>query len=627
LTELSYREVNDNILQALKPPRPGYYFLMAFLGAVITWAIFCWIYQVKKGLVVAGINIPVGWGVYIANFVFWVGIAHSGTLISAILHLVRSKWRTAVSRSSEAMTIFAIMTAGLFPLVHLGRVWVFYYIIPYPSQRRLWPNFISPLVWDVVAVGTYFTVSLIFFYVGLIPDLAAARDRVESELGANHPKTKFYRYLSIGWSGSGSQWLHHGRGYLYFAALATPLVVSVHSVVSWDFATSMETGWHTTLYAPYFVAGAIFSGLAMVLALTIPMRKVFHLERLLHIGQLEQVARTMIVTGVIIGYSYAVENFTAWYSGEIFERQFIQWRATASWITWIFWMLPVLNFLLPVTFIFPRLRRNFTYLFVASILVIVGMWLERVVIVTSSTAHDYLPHTWSTYAPTWVEISITAGSFAFFFFWFFLFAKLFPVIAISDVKEGMEQERATPRDLKQIVRQVINVRKSPEGVLAIFKETGALVEALKRAAKSSDQLEVYSPMRITETDKMLGRRRSPVRVWTFFGALCGLAGGFALAIGAASSFGLIVGAKHPVSLIPYCIVGFEGTVLLGSIANLMAVLFYAKLGPAKTPPWYDGRFSLDRYGLYVACARDKFEEVKEMLSEANPEEIRFVHEV
>ena len=262
--KLTYGQISDDVLMATEPPRRLYYGVMAMFVVGFGWAFTCWMYQVKMGMGVTGLSIPVGWAVYIVNFVFWVGIAHSGTLISAILHLVRSRWRTAIARSAEAMTVFAVLTAGLFPLIHLGRLWVFYYIIPYPSQRQLWPNFMSPLVWDVVAVGTYFIVSSIFWYVGLIPDLAAARDRSELQFGRDHPRTRLYRKFALGWCGSGNQWRHYGRAYLFFAALATPLVISVHSVVSWDFAMSLLPGWHTTIFPPYFVAGAIHSGLAMV---------------------------------------------------------------------------------------------------------------------------------------------------------------------------------------------------------------------------------------------------------------------------------------------------------------------------------------------------------------------------
>jgi molybdopterin-containing oxidoreductase family membrane subunit len=412
VAQLRYGAINDDVLNAMGKPRLGYFFALAFLGALVGWAALCWVYQIQLGMGVTGLNRPVGWAVYITNFVFWVGIAHSGTLISAILYLLRANWRDAVSRSAEAMTIFAIMTAGLFPLVHLGRLWAFYYIIPYPSQRQLWPNFISPLVWDVCAVSTYFTVSLIFWYIGMIPDLAAARDRYQAEPGPTGLRARIYGILSLGWSGSGSQWRHYGRSYLFFAALATPLVISVHSVVSWDFAMSLLPGWHSPIFPPYFVAGAIHSGLAMVLTLLIPMRKLLHLERLIELHHFEMLAKTIILTGSIVGYAYLVEGFTAWYSGDIFEWQLFVWRFNGP-AAWMYWMCVICNVLIPQLFVLKKVRTSIAWLFAISLAVNVGMWLERLMIIFSSLAHDFLPQNWGSYFPTWVEASITWDPSAF----------------------------------------------------------------------------------------------------------------------------------------------------------------------------------------------------------------------
>ncbi len=624
MTTLSYREINDDVLGPLRPPSTLYYFVVMFLSLGIGWGAFCWMYQVKTGMGVAGINHPVGWGAYICNFVFWVGIAHSGTLISAILYLVRSRWRTAVSRSSEAMTIFAVMTAGLFPLVHLGRVWVFYFILPYPSQRQLWPNFISPLVWDVVAVSTYFTVSSIFFYVGLIPDVAAARDRSVEVLGTNHPRSQLYRILALGWSGSGNQWRHHGRGYLFFAALATPLVISVHSVVSWDFAMGLLPGWHATIFAPYFVAGAIHSGLAMVLTLLIPMRRIFRLEKLITVDHFEAVAKTMLVTTLIVGYAYVIEPFIAWYSGDIFEQQFSLWRMT-GWIAWLYWILPLLNVLIPLTFVFRRVRRNLVALFAVSIFVNIGMWLERLFIVIGSTAHDFLPHNWDSYFPSWVEISITAGSFAFFFFWFFVFSKVLPTIPLSDVKEDIQKRKEKRPDDELQGRQVSSVRESRHGVVAVYAKPAELPEAVRKMREASfHHIETYSPMRLLNTEPAMGRGRSPVRFWTLVGALSGMIGGFSLAILSAKVNGLIVGGKHPVSIIPYCVVGFEGTILLGTIANFIGLIVHSHMGSPKVPPWYLTEFTRDRFGLFVSCDADSFESVKSLLSSTGAEDVRVI---
>jgi len=425
------REIDDQVLASLGRPSVGYgallgLFLLFLLAGAIAFA-----YQVAVGMGVTGLSVPVSWATYITNFVWWIGLAHSGTLISAILFLFRTKWRNGINRAAEAMTIFAIMTAGLFPLIHLGRVWVFYWILPYPNWRHLWPNFKSPLVWDVIAVSTYFIVSVLFFYLGLLPDLASARDRTPPG-----PRKDIYRVLSLGWTGRYEQWRHYARGYLALAALATPLVISVHSVVSWDFAMSLLPGWHTTIFAPYFVAGAIHQGLGMVIILMIPLRRALRLERLLPIYYFEQMALLMILTGSIIAYAYVVEAFTSWYSADTFERQFALFRAFGHQpYLPLFWTMILLNVGVPYTFFFKKLRTNWRYLFWASILVNVGMWIERFVIIVVSLAHGFLPSSWGLYAPRPVEILITLGSFGFFLFLFLSFVKLFPSIPMSELKE------------------------------------------------------------------------------------------------------------------------------------------------------------------------------------------------
>ncbi|MBI3087108.1 MAG: polysulfide reductase NrfD, partial [candidate division NC10 bacterium] len=361
------------------------------------------------------------------------GIAHSGTLISAILYLFRARWRTAVYRSAEAMTVFAIMTAGLFPLIHLGRPWYFYWLLPYPNQRNLWPNFQSPLLWDVVAIGTYMTVSVTFFFIGLIPDLATARDQ------ATGWRRLFYGILSLGWRGSDREWRHYRSGYLFFAALATPLVVSVHSVVSWDFAMSIVPGWHSTIFAPYFVAGAIHSGLAMVITILLPLRRIFRLEAYLLPRHFENLAKLIIVTGLIVGYAYLVEFFLAWYSGNVYEHAVFLDRATGHYAP-EFWIMVTFNAVLPLLFFIRRVRTSPAWLLGISLGINIGMWFERFVIIVASLAHSYIPFSWGLYRPTWVELSITAGSFAWFLFWFLLFAKFLPSVSMTEVKEQIPEE-------------------------------------------------------------------------------------------------------------------------------------------------------------------------------------------
>ncbi|HOK53265.1 MAG TPA: polysulfide reductase NrfD [Armatimonadota bacterium] len=422
------RHIDEQVLASLGKPSRGYLlFLLACIIFILLGGI-AYLFQYFLGMGVAGLNVPVSWGVYITNFVFWIGIAHSGTLISAILYLFRTSWRNAVNRSAEAMTVFAVLTAGMFPLIHLGRVWVFYWLLPYPNTMHLWPNFKSPLVWDVVAVTTYFTVSLLFFYVGMIPDLATARDRTSGW------RRSMYTMLSLGWTGRYDQWRHYARVYLALAALATPLVISVHSVVSWDFAMSILPGWHTTIFAPYFVAGAIHSGLAMVITLLIPLRRILGLERIITMRHFESMALLMILTGLIVGYSYGSEAFIAWYSGEIFERQFLHWRAFGAYAPF-FWLMVGFNVALPMTFFSKRLRTNIVWLAVVAVLVNVGMWFERFVIIVTSLSNGFLPSSWGLYVPTIVEFLITLMSFGFFLFLFLSFVKLFPAVAMSELKE------------------------------------------------------------------------------------------------------------------------------------------------------------------------------------------------
>jgi molybdopterin-containing oxidoreductase family membrane subunit len=426
----SYSNVNRQILGTLSPPRLPYYMVLAICITGILLGVACWGYQIATGLGAAGVMHPVNWGTYLVNFVFWIGIAHSGTLISAILFLLRARWRTPIARSAEAMTVFAVATAGLFPFIHLGRVWIFYWILPYPNQRNLWPNFQSPLIFDMVAISTYLTVSLLFWYTGLIPDLAAVRDRAQGI------RRKIYGFFSLGWLGSHNQWRHYGAAYLFFAALATPLVISVHSVVSWDFALSIVPGWHSTIFAPYFVAGAIHSGLAMVLTLLIPLRRFFRYENLITLRTLESIAKTIIFTGLIVGYAYGVEYFIAWYSGNMVERDTFLWRAIGDYAPQ-FWVMVICNSVLPLLFFFKRIRTSLAWLWGIAILLNVGMWYERFVIIVGSVAHDFIPNAWGLYSPSWIELGIMLGSFSLFFFLFLLFVKFLPSVSITEIKEGL----------------------------------------------------------------------------------------------------------------------------------------------------------------------------------------------
>jgi Ni/Fe-hydrogenase subunit HybB-like protein len=427
-TALTYSEVDRTILDTLSPPSGGYWLLIMLLVLGVLGGAACWTYQIFVGIGAGGQNHPVMWGTYIINFVFWVGIAHSGTLISAILYLFRAGWRNPIARAAETMTVFAVSIAGLFPFIHVGRVWVAYYMLPYPNQRNLWPNFQSPLVFDMVAISTYLTVSVLFWYTGMVPDLARARE------AAGGLRKKVYSIISLGWTGKHEQWRHYARGYLFFAALATPLVVSVHSVVSWDFALSVVPSWHSTIFAPYFVAGAIHSGLAMVLTLLIPLRKIFHYEKIITMNVLENVAKTIVFTGLIVGYSYGMEHFLAWYSNNTIEQTTFLWRAFGHYRV-EFWIMILCNTMIPLLFFFRKIRTSIPWLFGISILINIGMWYERFVIVVTGVAHDYIPHAWGLYRPSGIELGILVGSFCLFFLFFSLFVKHLPSVSMTEMKE------------------------------------------------------------------------------------------------------------------------------------------------------------------------------------------------
>ena len=430
----THAEVTRDVLGTLKTPSRGYY--MALFGAVFMFLIglFTFTMLLKDGLGLAGYTPPVMWSVYITTFVFWIGIGHAGTLISAILFLFRSPWRTVVYRSTEAMTVFAVMTAALFPIIHIGRQWIFYWLLPYPNQRFLWPNFKSPLLWDVFAITTYFTVSTTFLIVGLVPDVAAIRDKVSGW------RRWIYSQLCLGWTGADSQWRHYTRGYLYLAALATPLVLSVHSVVSWDFAMSIIPGWHGTIFAPYFVAGAIYSGIGMVLTLLIPLRKVLHLEHMITDYHFDNLGKLTLLTGSILFYAYAMEYFVAWYSGNIFEQTTF-WRRAFGPMWWAGWTMIICNAGVSQLLWFRKIRTNLTSLFIISLFINLGMWFERFVIIASSLSNDYNPYAWAVPAVTWADWGILIGSFGWFLMYFLLFARTFPVVAIQEIKEMIPYPR------------------------------------------------------------------------------------------------------------------------------------------------------------------------------------------
>lgn len=423
--------LSEQLLSVVWKPRSRMWWAaFAVTGAGTALLAITVIYTIVTGIGVWGNNIPVGWAFGIINFVFWVGIGHAGTFISAILLLLEQRWRTSINRFAEAMTIFAVMQAGLYPLLHLGRPWFAYWLIPYPSTLQVWPQYKSALPWDAAAIFTYFTVSLVFWYLGLIPDFASLRDRAPTR-----GRRVVYGVLSLGWRGSARAFRHYRLLYGLLAGLATPLVISVHSIVSSDFATALVPGWHATIFPPFFVAGAIFSGFAMVLTLLLPARRVFHLDNVITQRHIDNLSKLTLVTAWIVIYAYIIEFFAAWYSGSEYEiHQFFVARPTGP-NAGVFWAQMFCNVLVPQLLWSSRVRRNAVLLWIISILVNVGMWAERFVIIVLSLQREFLPSGWHAFRPTWVDVSMFAGTISFFLLLFLVFLRLFPFIPVAEVKE------------------------------------------------------------------------------------------------------------------------------------------------------------------------------------------------
>jgi Ni/Fe-hydrogenase subunit HybB-like protein len=426
----SNEAITDDLLDAVLHPPPWMTPALAVTG-LGSLALFAFVaYTLVTGIGVWGNDVPVAWAFAITNFVWWIGIGHAGTFISAFLLLLEQQWRTSINRFAEGMTLFAIVQAGLFPLLHLGRAWFFYWLIPYPSTMRVWPNFRSSLPWDVVAVTTYFTVSLLFCYLGLVPDLAAMRDRASERW-----RRRIYGVFAMGWSGSALEWSRHRAAYGLLAGLATPLVISVHSIVSMDFAIAVLPGWHSLIFPPYFVAGAIYSGFAMVLTLMLPARRLYGLGHVITNKHLDNMGKMLLTTGWIVTYSYIVEHFCAWYSGDAFERHtYLVDRPFGPYAV-CFWTVVVCNCVVPQALWWKRVRTTPVFLWVASLFIQVGMWLERFMLIVTSQHADFLPSSWAGYRPSFVDVGILAGTISFFLFLFLLFLRVVPFIPVGELKE------------------------------------------------------------------------------------------------------------------------------------------------------------------------------------------------
>ena len=441
----SLHDISEDIARPIETnPNKWWWALFATSVLAMLWGFGCIFYTIGTGVGVWGLNNTIGWAWDITNFVWWVGIGHAGTLISAVLLLFRQKWRLSINRSAEAMTIFAVVQAGLFPLIHMGRIWVGYWVFPLPNQYGpLWVNFNSPLLWDVFAISTYFSVSLVFWYMGLIPDFALIRDRAIKPV-----MKKVYTILSFGWSGTAKHWQRHEVMSLVLAGLCTPLVLSVHTIVSMDFATSVIPGWHTTIFPPYFVAGAIFSGFAMVQTLLLVMRKVVNMESYITLQHIEMMNIIIMVTGSIVGIAYITELFMAWYSGVEYEQYAFLNRATGPY-WWSYWAMMTCNVISPQLMWIKSLRRNIVFTFILSIFVNIGMWFERFVIIVTSLHRDYLPSSWSMFSPTFVDIGIYIGTIGFFMVLFLLYSRTFPVIAQAELKTILKSSSDTYKKEKK----------------------------------------------------------------------------------------------------------------------------------------------------------------------------------
>ncbi len=548
--------------------------MLGLFGISIAWLFW-------EGTGIWGNNVPVAWGWPIVNFVFWVGIGHAGTLISAVLFLFRQKWRTSINRAAEAMTIFAVMCALVFPGIHVGRPWIAYWMFPVPNQMDMWPQFRSPLMWDVFAVSIYFTVSLIFWYLGLVPDLATIRDRATTK-----GRQIVYGLLAMGWRGSHRQWVHYERAYLLLAGLATPLVLSVHSVVSFDFAVSKLPGWHTTIFPPYFVAGAIFSGLAMVMTLMLFCRVVFKMEHIINMLHFDRMAKLILLTGTLVGYAYTTEFFIAWYSGNTYEYFTFLNRAQGPF-AWAYWIMFSCNVFVPQIFWFKKARSNIAILFVVSILVNVGMWFERFVIVATSLHRDFLPSSWDYFTPTFWDISTFIGSFGLFFTLFCLFVRFLPMVAMAEVKGVLPQAHPHPdeeerTDYSAIVKPVGDSRDvDPDvrGILAQFESPTLLQRACQRVREAGfTKWDAHTPFPVHGLERAMGLKRSWVPIFVLVMGLSGAAIGMLLQWWVSEiAYPLVVSGKPFFSWPAFIPITFECGVLGGAAGALLGFLIFSKL--------------------------------------------------
>ena len=510
LNDKSYHTISEDIARPIEGRASRAWWIAFGITLLATlWGVWAIWVTLRDGIGAWGLNKSVGWAWDITNFVWWIGIGHAGTLISAVLLLFRQQWRVAINRSAEAMTIFAVLQASIFPILHLGRPWLLHFNLPIPNQYgSLWDNFNSPLLWDVFAIATYFSVSLVFWWVGLLPDFAMLRDRTLKPF-----QKKIYSLLSFGWSGRAKDWQRMEETMLLLAGIATPLVISVHTIVSFDFATSVVSGWHTTIFPPYFVAGAIFSGFAMVSLLLIILRKVCKLETYITLKHIKLMNTVMLVAGSIVAVAYLTEFFMAMRSHSEFEKYIFLNRATGDY-AWAFWTMIICNIVLPQLLWFKKLRRSIAFSVCVALVVCVGMWFERFVIIVTSLHRGYLPSSWTMFSPTWVDIGIFVGTLGFFFLLFLLYARSFPMIAQAEVKGGRSQ-------VSGLRSQVSGDRC--QGVVIILDTPDSLLDKIKELKSDSKEIqEVYTPFYVHGLAEALGLKRTRLGKATFLYGLIGL---------------------------------------------------------------------------------------------------------
>ncbi len=604
-----FDKLSQQISEITENGQPGWWW-PAFLTttALLCGGIIAASYLISTGVGVWGSNNPVNWAFDITNFVFWIGIGHAGTLISAILFLFRQKWRTSINRFAEAMTIFAVMCAFVYPGIHVGRFWYVWFSLPLPNANHIWPNFRSALLWDFFAISTYFTISLIFWYIGLIPDLGTLRDRAQSRR-----RQVIFGFLALGWRGSTRHWRHYEVAYLMLAGLSTPLVLSVHSIVSFDFATSLIPGWHTTIFPPYFVAGAIFGGFAMVLQCMIPARKIYKLENLVTIKHIDVMCKFILATGTLVGYAYCMELFIAWYSGNPYEFQIFMDRAVTGDYVWAYWVMMTCNLFIPQVFWIRWCRQTPWFVLIVVTFVNVGMWYERFVIIVQSLHHDFLPGSWGRYYPTWVDWVQMIGDFGLFFTLTLLFVRFLPMISIAEIKSVLPMANPHPRNVPEADYLKVNGEYpsedlklaasfgpplqaplevplssepvpafapapdgngQPWGVAAEFANPHDLLIATKAVRKAGyRQIDAWTPYPVHGMISAIGRTRSRLPLFTLAGALTGLALAATMQFYlSAYYYPIIVSGKEYRSWEAFVPIFFELTVLFAGFFTLFSLL-------------------------------------------------------